>query len=85
MILNLKTKKLDGKSLGTYESLTLALLSNNYCITKEEIKRFIYKDDNKILDNALRGTINRLRTKGIKIKSKAKFGYTLEDKIYIDY
>lgn len=83
MILNIKKRELDHKKLGKYETLTLALLSNNYCITKKEIMRYIFKF--KVNDYVIEDTIRRLRHKGLRIRTKYRIGYVLDDEIYIDY
>ena len=83
MILNIRKRELDHKKLGEYETLALALLSNNYCISKEEIMQYLFKF--KVNDYVIEDTIRRLRHKGLRIRTKYRIGYVLDDEIYIDY
>lgn len=92
IILNLKKNKMSGHSIGENVSLSekeaqiLALLSNNYCISKKEISNYVFKQEEPdYIRSSILVTIKRLRNKGLRIKTKVGSGYIIEDKIYIDY
>ena len=86
MILNIKNNTLDGKKLGDIQTKMLSALANNYCISYEELSRFVYKKKNcDGIANLICSVIYILRHKGLHIERKNNNGFRLIDEIYIDY
>ena len=86
MILNIKNNTLDGKKIGDIQTKTLSALANNYCISYEELSRFVYRKRNcDGMANLICSVIYILRHKGLHIERKNNNGYRLIDEIYIDY
>ena len=82
----LSDKKIIVKKLSINERRVLALLSNNYIISKKDITEYIYKHENvKFTGGSIEETIARLRRKGFRIENKIGAGYIMRDNIYIDY
>lgn len=86
MILNIKNNTLDGKKLGDIQTKMLSALANNYCISYEELSRFVYKKSNYDgTASLICSVIYILRHKGLHIERKNNNGFRLIDEIYIDY
>lgn len=86
MILNITKNTLDGKKIGDIQTKMLSALANNYCISCEELSRFVYKERNcDGMANLICSVVYILRHKGLHIERKNNNGYRLIDEIYIDY
>lgn len=86
IILNMRNKRLiydeEVIELTPIDAFTIAILSNNNLITREDFKKY----DGIMCLSTLRTRIFRVKhlTK-LKIDSQMHLGYRLKDEIYIDY